>query len=64
MSSIKTAVPKPGRFDGFTLSNDCMRAFTADVDMPVGVPSVTSRFVLEHGLVRQAQDGDVLLGRA
>ena len=34
------------RFEGLALVNDCMQAFTTAVDMPVGDPSVASRFLL------------------
>ena len=38
-----------GAARGFALANDCMQAFTAVTDMPVGYPSVTSRFFLDQG---------------
>ena len=58
-SSIKSALPKfngsgvefplwKRRFEGFALANDCMRAFMTAIDMPVGNPSVTSRFLLDQ----------------
>ena len=37
------------RFEGFALSNDCMQVFTSVIDMPIGDPSVTSRFFLDQG---------------
>ena len=69
ISSIKTAVPKLGssvefplwkrRFEGFDLAKDCMQAFTTTIDMPVGDPSRTSRFVHDQGfseaIVRRAR---------
>ena len=59
-SSIKSAGPqfngsgvelplwKRG-FNGFALANDCMQTFTTAIDMPVGDPSVTPRFLLDQG---------------
>ena len=33
----------------FALSNDCMQVFMTVNDIPVGDPSVTSRFLLDEG---------------
>ena len=60
-SSIKSAVPKfngsgvefplwKRRSMGFALDKDCMQTFTTAIDMPVGDPSVTFRFLPDQGL--------------
>ena len=60
-SSIKSAVAKSNgsgvefplwrrRFEGCSLANDCIQAFTTAIDMPVGDPSLTSRCLLDQGL--------------
>ena len=59
-SNIKSTVPKFNcsggefplwnrRFEGYAITSGCMQAFTTVIDMMVGDPSVTSRFLLDQG---------------